>query len=472
VTRSTTNGLKQGLHGDETTTGAICYSSLPFIKQDNRGVLRVGDKTSNCPRCGQQGTIAEGWEGFKWNGAHTALHGARVQCGCPAGSNRLIAQDPPSRSARMASSGNAANPVRTTSPTSPAPAASPATPAAPYSTEQDNEPAEPGFYIVQKSMSRQQLVTELFGDAPSSEMMLKFNGLNGSLGDGIVKAGQLVVLADPRNYMCMREEAHLMTAAEEVAIALADLEPDDADFMVKYRGEIAALLGEASLWAGVSAAVLNQHLSDITDVLINFEKLHQETYRTYGHLRVPEFFEQRKKLLDRLDGMLFKSTRVRDFTSLGNHPKLKKALGVSTKSLVHHWDTAGGPGDIPGYSKHVRSMSKAAEYMSKGGLIAIGIGGVSSALSIFETCTTGSEAACKRVIFTEGGKFAGSSLIGYAAGLAATSLKLCGSRGASPTAYFTCTLVVVGGASWAGTHWGGVGGEKMGEAIHDHFLRD
>lgn len=67
--------------------------------------------------------------------------------------------------------------------------------------------------------------------------------------------------------------------------------------MIKYRGEIAALLGEVSLWAGVSAAVLEKHMRDLTDTLIRLEKLHQDTHRTYGHLRVPDFFEKRKNCL-------------------------------------------------------------------------------------------------------------------------------------------------------------------------------
>ncbi|OLS64658.1 PAAR domain-containing protein [Pseudomonas putida] len=474
MTRSTFNGLSQGLHGDETTTGAICYSSLQNMTQGNRGVLRVGDKTSACPRCGQQGSITEGWQGFTWFGAATALHGAEVQCGCPPGSNRLIAMDPPPRSARMASPVATPASARATPPTSPAPTTSPVAPAVPFSSEQDNQPAEPGFYIVPKSTTRQQLIAELFGEAPAPEVMRKFNGLNGSLGNDIVKAGQMVVLGDPRKHMCMREEAHLMEAAAEVAVALADLEPDDADFMVKYRGEIAALLGEVSLWAGISAAVLEKHMQDLTDTLIRLEKLHQDTHRTYGHLRVPDFFEKRKKLLEELDSKFFKSTRVRGFTSLGDHPKLRKSLSISTKSLVHHWRKAGGPGDIPGFSRYVKSISKAAKYMNTGGLIAIGIGGVSSALAIWETCTTANDAACKKVAMKEVPKFLISSGKGFVAGNMAAkhSLKICGGRSRSPTGFTACVATVVGGASFAGVAMGELAGEYLGESVHDHFLRD
>ncbi|MFJ4375208.1 PAAR domain-containing protein [Pseudomonas japonica] len=474
MTRSTFNGLRQGLHGDETTTGAVCYSSLPNSTQGNRGVLRVGDQTSKCPRCGQPGTIVEGWAGFKWHGAPTALHGAQVQCGCPAGSNRLIAQDPPARSARMASPAAATPTARATPPASPAPAASPVAPVSPFSAEQDDEPAEPGFYIVPKSISRQELVAELFGDSPSPEVMRKFNGLNGSLGDGIVKAGQLVVLADPRNYMCMREEAHLMQAAEEVGVALADLEPDDADFMVKYRGEIAAVLGATSTWAGVTAAVLEKHMKDITDILTEIQKLHQDTYRIYGHLRVPEFSERRKLLLAKLDATLFKSTRVRSFTALGDHPKLKKSLKISTKSLVHQWNKAGGPGKIPGYSNYIDSMTKAKDYMRNGGFIAIGIGGVSSALIIKEACMSEKEGECARVAMKEGPKFLLSAALGYYSGKLASGVSICLGRNNKPsvTGYAVCTIAVAGGASWIGASVGGESGEYMGESIHEHFLRD
>lgn len=475
MARAIVDGLGQGLHGDKTTTGATCIGNFPWATQDDRDVLRIGDTTTPCPKCGEAGTIVEGSPAIHWHGRATALHGALIRCACPTGDNRLIAWPEPELVREMP-------PIPLPFADAPSPAA-PSTASRPNnslsgsgpgSADEDNEAAEPGFYIVPKSTTRQQLIAELFGEVPSPEVMRKFNGLNGSLGEDIVKAGQMVVLGDPRNYMCMREEAHLMEAADEVAVALADLEPADADFMVKYRGEIAALLGEVSLWAGVSAAVLEKHMRDLTDTLIRLEKLHQDTHRTYGHLRVPDFFEKRKKLLEELDSKFFKSTRVRGFTLLGDHPKLRKSLSISTKSLVHHWKKAGGPGDIPGFSRYVKSMSKAAEYMKTGGFIAIGIGGVSSALAIWETCTTDNDAACKQVAMKEVPKFLISSGTGFLAGNMAAkhSLKICGGRSRSPTGFTACVATVVGGASFAGVAMGELAGEYLGESVHDHFLRD
>ena len=53
--------------------------------------------------------------------------------------------------------------------------------------------------------------------------------------------------------------------------------------------------------------------------------------------------------------------------------RLKTAFGISSRSLVHHWDKAGAPGQIPGYATHVNATSRAAKYMQDG-YIGIGIG--------------------------------------------------------------------------------------------------
>lgn len=84
-------GVQQGLNGDKTTTGATCISSLPQARGHDRSVLRRGDKTTPCPKCGQVGEIAEGDSSCKWHGVPTATHNALIVCGCPGGTNRLIA---------------------------------------------------------------------------------------------------------------------------------------------------------------------------------------------------------------------------------------------------------------------------------------------------------------------------------------------------------------------------------------------
>lgn len=477
MTRAIVNGLGQGLDGDKTTTGAVCISSLPDSTQNGRGVLRLGDKTTACPQCGEVGTIVESSLAIHWNGMATALHGSRIQCGCPAGSNRLIAvpgapaprmeMPPASRNTEASGyvppSGKPVSPARPVAPPSGAP-----------SPDEDNEPTEPGFYIVPKSIGRRSLEAELFGDFPSPEMMRKFNALNGSLGQDIVKAGQLVVLSDPRNYMCKQEEAHLMQAAEEVAEALKDLSPEDADFMIKYQGQISSFLADTSLWAGVSAAVMERYFKDLEENMEAFQKLHQDSYRRDGHLGSKRFIEERRQLVTELDARLLNSRWLRSKTTLGDHPKLKKALRVSTKSLVHQWNKAGGTGPIPGYAKHIQAMSNATRYMKTGGYIAIAIGGAASVPVIYETCTTGSDEECQKVWMVEGGKFVGATAGGVGAGYVGgvTGKAVCALLGIHKAGKALCGVVGVGVGAAVGTTQGENAGELMGELIYDHFLYD
>ena len=86
---------------------------------------------------------------------------------------------------------------------------------------------------------------------------------------------------------------------------------------------------------------------------------------------------------------------------------LKTALGISSRSLAHHWRKAGAPGQRPGYATHVEATRRAAKYMKMGGYIGMGIGGV------------------------------------------------------------VCVAALVGTGAWAGTTIGGMGGEYMGEKFYE-----
>lgn len=67
--RGAVNGIGQGLHGDLTTTGAVCISSLPNATQGGGlGVLRLGDKTTPCPQCAKVGVIVDSLPAMKWMG--------------------------------------------------------------------------------------------------------------------------------------------------------------------------------------------------------------------------------------------------------------------------------------------------------------------------------------------------------------------------------------------------------------------
>jgi len=332
------------------------------------------------------------------------------------------------------------------------------------------EPQEPGFYVVPKSMTREALETLLFPTVDPA-VMSKFRALNPNLGE--VKAGSLIVLSDPTNTSCTYQEAQLMQAAQQVKASLDPLTPDEADFAFLHAAEIASYMAPDPTWLGVSAVVMETHLTRLRDTLQAMERLHQESYRQHGHLKSPQFFAERKRLMAQLDAHLLNSTRLRGQTTMGDHPKLKTALGISSRSLVHHWGKAGGPGQIPGYATHVEATSRAAKYMKAGGYIGIGIGGVSSLLAIQEVCSGDSGSACEKVRFTEGGKF-GLSTAGGAVGGGLGKLAgvpICLALGVSTGIVgVVCVAALVGTGAWVGTTLGGAAGEMGGEILYEKTL--
>ncbi|WEF10965.1 S-type pyocin domain-containing protein [Pectobacterium actinidiae] len=89
--RSNVYGRGQALEGDKTTTGAVCIASLSNDIEYGRRVLRVGDKTTPCPKCGKPGEIVSGELRDTNMGRAAAVDGSIVLCGCPTGANKVIA---------------------------------------------------------------------------------------------------------------------------------------------------------------------------------------------------------------------------------------------------------------------------------------------------------------------------------------------------------------------------------------------
>jgi len=84
------HGKNVGLHGDKTTSGAQCIAARPGMSVMGLLKLYIGDKTTPCPKCGKGGVIVTGDHRHS-NSAAVAVDGAEIRCGCPQGSNLLIA---------------------------------------------------------------------------------------------------------------------------------------------------------------------------------------------------------------------------------------------------------------------------------------------------------------------------------------------------------------------------------------------
>ena len=88
-------GKAMAIDGDKTTTGATCIASSSMIKYQGTPAVIVGDLTTTCPQCKQTGTIATGDSRMMNNRKPQAVDGSIVQCGCPYGSNTIIAKASP-----------------------------------------------------------------------------------------------------------------------------------------------------------------------------------------------------------------------------------------------------------------------------------------------------------------------------------------------------------------------------------------
>ncbi|MCU1717296.1 hypothetical protein [Pseudomonas sp. 5P_3.1_Bac2] len=332
-------------------------------------------------------------------------------------------------------------------------------------------PQSPGFYVIQQSMSGDQVIAKLFTDPPTPNILTRIKSLNPTFSQGY-KAGEILVLGNLINpTACLREEADLMAAAAQVRTALAPLSETEANFMVQHQAEISLMIDGASQSLGITKDVLDKGLQQIQSTLRDIEYLHQREFTAHGHLQSQQFFATRQQLLRQLDSQL-KATFLGKQLGLGSYHTLRQDLGISTKSLVHHWSRSGAPGQIPGYATHMTEVSKAAKFLKAGGYIGLALGGTASSLKVQEVCQAGDAQACQKIRFTETGSFAGGIALGTAAvPLASRFLAgpICvaigvGSAGVGGVA---CALLVIGAASYGAGRLGGDGGEVAGELLYE-----
>ena len=67
------------------------YQQPAQCKTWGRAVLRRGDVTTPCKKCGKTSVIVDSLPAMKWHGIPIVLHGAEVRCGGPPGTHWLIA---------------------------------------------------------------------------------------------------------------------------------------------------------------------------------------------------------------------------------------------------------------------------------------------------------------------------------------------------------------------------------------------
>lgn len=151
--------------------------------------------------------------------------------------------------------------------------------------------------------------------------------------------------------------------------------------------------------------------------------------------------------------------------SLDDDPKLKRALGLSSKSIVRHWKKA-GVGNIPGYATHYERLASGSKYVSRVGHLGILLDSSTSAFRIHEACTVGTGKQCQVVSYREGGRLTGS-VAGGAIGSGASLVCLAFAITSAGVGGVACAVIVGGLGAATGGNIGADEGERFGEVLRE-----
>ena len=449
--RSTWDGIPEGLHGDETTTGAQGLSSLPNFSNAHLGALRHGDKTTPCPKCGKVGEIIGNIPTMNLEGKIAAGADAVVICGCPMGTNRLI-------SPAGQWMGNAPRPEPTWIRSSAEPEQHAQT------AKKKRTGVDAGFCVVPQQSTTESFENILFaGNQPEGTREL-YRSLNGA--DERYKAGSIILLVDP-DKQDDEQIAHMKAAKARVDAALAPLTHEEANLLHKHYATIANFTSYADTGIGLAADPVGKYFESIEKILKEIQETYKNTYLTRGALIGEQFYVRRSQLFKELESIL-KVNFLNKAMKFGEYTKIKNALGLSSSSITHKWNET-GISDIESYATHIERAAKYVKAMRYTGYLGIGFSGLHSLNEIHEACSVGREAECTKKKYTEIGSFALGTGGGVLAGGGAIPLCVAIGVGTAGVGGLVCTVIAGVGLGYAGSTVGSAVGELGGEQLYDVF---
>lgn len=281
-----------------------------------------------------------------------------------------------------------------------------------------------------------------------------------------LKPGQLLIVSDPDNPNQSLQLNHLAVAKQQVNASLSSTNTSVAEYLNANYENIAALTSLGDKLASNVGDLGERYFRQIESILIKIEKTYQNQFITQGSLIGQQFYAERGALFSQLKSLLNKMSKLT--LNIQAYDSIKKALGLSSRSIVHEWSTV-GVGAIPGYSNYIMRSARAASIMKAGGWISLGFSFLNTSNDVYNACTTGRENECGKVAVTEYSKFGGGTL-GAAGGAWAASLgtgAICGAIGIPTlgTGALVCGIVVGLGATSAGAWIGSKGGAEFGEGM-------
>ncbi|MFC0139054.1 hypothetical protein ACFFJN_02365 [Erwinia mallotivora] len=275
----------------------------------------------------------------------------------------------------------------------------------------------PGYCVVERPGALGYQARELFRDVRSPAVSL-FMQLNADT--PYLKPGQILIVADPDTptQLTMHMLHSLRQAKNKTNSAFTGVNGEDASFMQKHYGLIAALTGAGDKIFSTAGDAGERYFRAIEQTLKKIEASYQNQFRTQGTLISQQFFVERNRLLNQLKELVNKpllKSLARYTVKFRQYENLKRALNLSSKSIVHEWSTA-GLGGIPGYSYYLGNAARAARFLKAGGYIGPGFSFAGVTNEVVNACTTGREAECGKYAIKEYTEFGLSTAAGVGAG--------------------------------------------------------
>ncbi|AUX73165.1 hypothetical protein [Erwinia pyrifoliae] len=328
----------------------------------------------------------------------------------------------------------------------------------------------PGYCVVERPGNLDFQARELFRDirSPAASLFMTLNADTQWL-----KPGQILIVADPQTTAPVTTQMlhKLRQAKQNTNNALIGVSTEDAGFLQKHYGMIAGLTSAGNQIFGTAGDVGEKYFSSVEQTLKKIEASYQNQYRTQGSLIGQQFYAERNQLLNQLKELVNKpllKSLARHYVKFRPYEDMRRALNLSSRSIVHEWSTAGVTG-IPGYSTYVGNAAKAARFLRYGGYIGIGFAFAGTTNDVADACTKGREGECGKVAFKEYGKFAISTAGGMAGGVygGAAMMGVCTGVGIVTVGVGGVACAAVG--SIAGGYIGSTGAEAIINKVIEYY---
>lgn len=202
--------------------------------------------------------------------------------------------------------------------------------------EQKSSGIAPGYCIAQQPGPLAYQANYLFGGKPSkaADYFLQLNA-----DTPIVQPGQMLIVADPRNPNQAVQLTMLMQAKTRTSKAVQAGGGDFSAFLHRNYAAIAAFTNYGDTVVGLASDAGERYFGQIKNILVDIEKTYQNQFRMSGALIGTQFQVERARLFGTLKPLLNRLTRAQ--LNMKEYAQIKHALGLSSKSLVHEWSTAG-----------------------------------------------------------------------------------------------------------------------------------